>query len=78
MSDRSRLVPSEARPNKDRAQHDSLACFSCKDTEFTDGNGAGSGTRTHDLLITNQLLYQLSYASVSAHSINLSSIRQHS
>ena len=25
-------------------------------------NGAGSGTRTHDLLITSQLLYQLSYA----------------
>jgi hypothetical protein len=23
--------------------------------------GAGSGTRTHDLLITSQLLYQLSY-----------------
>jgi hypothetical protein len=25
--------------------------------------GAGDGTRTRDLLITNQLLYQLSYAS---------------
>jgi hypothetical protein len=25
-------------------------------------NGAGSKNRTHDLLITNQLLYQLSYA----------------
>src|SRR5215468_1757144 len=25
--------------------------------------GAGGGTRTRDLLITNQLLYQLSYAS---------------
>ena len=25
---------------------------------------AGDGTRTRDLLITNQLLYQLSYASV--------------
>ena len=24
-------------------------------------NGAGGKTRTHDLLITNQLLYQLSY-----------------
>ena len=24
-------------------------------------NGADDGTRTHDLLITNQLLYQLSY-----------------
>ncbi len=24
-------------------------------------DGAESGTRTHDLLITNQLLYQLSY-----------------
>ena len=26
-------------------------------------SGAGNGIRTHDLLITNQLLYQLSYAS---------------
>src|SRR4029078_5303865 len=26
-------------------------------------SGAGDGTRTRDLLITNQLLYQLSYAS---------------
>jgi hypothetical protein len=29
--------------------------------------GAGDGTRTRDRLITNQLLYQLSYASVAAH-----------
>jgi hypothetical protein len=28
--------------------------------------GAGDGTRTRDLLITNQLLYQLSYAGVLA------------
>ena len=27
------------------------------------GSGAGDGTRTRNLLITNQLLYQLSYAS---------------
>ncbi len=27
-------------------------------------NGAGDGTRTRDLLITNQLLYQLSYTSL--------------
>ena len=27
-------------------------------------NGAGNRTRTYDLLITNQLLYQLSYASI--------------
>ncbi len=26
--------------------------------------GAGNRNRTHDLLITNQLLYQLSYAGV--------------
>ena len=26
--------------------------------------GAGDGTRTRDLLITNQLLYRLSYASI--------------
>ena len=30
-------------------------------------NGAGDGTRTRDLLITNQLLYQLSYASTYLH-----------
>ena len=30
------------------------------------GLGAGGRTRTPDLLITNQLLYQLSYTSVSA------------
>ena len=30
---------------------------------FSSGAGAGDGTRTRDLLITNQLLYQLSYAS---------------
>ena len=28
--------------------------------------GAGNVTRTHDLLITNQLLYRLSYASKNA------------
>ncbi len=27
-------------------------------------NGAGNVTRTHDLLITNQLLYRLSYTSM--------------
>ena len=27
--------------------------------------GAGNVTRTHDLLITNQLLYRLSYTSIS-------------
>ena len=31
---------------------------------FTQLRGAGDGTRTRNLLITNQLLYQLSYASV--------------
>ena len=29
--------------------------------------GAEDGTRTHDLLITNQLLYQLSHISVAFH-----------
>jgi hypothetical protein len=29
-------------------------------------SGAGDGTRTRDLLITNQLLYQLSYASANS------------
>ena len=30
---------------------------------------AGEGTRTPDLLITNQLLYQLSYASNTSHPV---------
>ena len=30
--------------------------------DFDWKNGAGTRTRTEDLLITNQLLYQLSYA----------------
>ncbi len=32
-------------------------------------DGAGSRTRTNDLLITNQLLYQLSYTGVSQRKI---------
>lgn len=32
-------------------------------------NGAGDGTRTRNLLITNQLLYQLSYAGNNARSV---------
>ena len=31
---------------------------------FAGISGAGNVTRTHDLLITNQLLYRLSYASI--------------
>ena len=30
-------------------------------------NGAGDGTRTRDLLITSQLLYQLSYTGIFYH-----------
>ena len=30
-------------------------------SDISMGNGAGWGTRTPDLMITNQLLYQLSY-----------------
>jgi hypothetical protein len=33
-------------------------------------SGAGDGTRTRNLLITNQLLYLLSYASVQTYRIN--------
>ena len=33
---------------------------------YTSKNGANEGTRTLDLLITNRLLYQLSYIGVSA------------
>ncbi len=36
--------------------------------ESRDNIGAGDGNRTHDLLITNQLLCQLSYASIKKHS----------
>ena len=37
-------------------------------------NGAGGRTRTPDLLITNQLLYQLSYTSVSTLEYNIITI----
>ena len=33
--------------------------------------GAGDGTRTRDLLITNQLLYQLSYTSILSFKVKL-------
>ena len=35
-------------------------------TKVFDAFGAGGVTRTHDLLITNQLLYRLSYTSAFA------------
>ena len=35
--------------------------------EVTNLDGAGTRSRTRDLLITNQLLYQLSYASDGGH-----------
>ena len=34
---------------------------------FQTDDGAGGRTRTPDLLITNQLLYQLSYTSIGTH-----------
>ena len=34
---------------------------SCATPRYKKINGAGDGTRTRDLLITSQLLYQLSY-----------------
>ena len=43
-------------PKKEGAEHKA---------QPLDFNGAGDGTRTRDLLITNQLLYQLSYAGLS-------------
>ena len=39
------------------------------------GRGAGNRVRTDDLLITNQLLYQLSYAGNNAHSVTQRSMR---
>ena len=38
--------------------------------ELLQENGAGDGTRTRDLLITSQLLYQLSYTSQNKNSKN--------
>ena len=35
------------------------------------GNGAGTKSRTRDLLITNQLLYQLSYTGKKKHYIQI-------
>ena len=35
---------------------------------YTSKDGANEGTRTPDLLITNQLLYRLSYIGVRSHS----------
>ena len=35
----------------------------CKPSDGDSNYGAGNGTRTHDLRITNALLYQLSYTS---------------
>ena len=43
---------------------------------MTAGLGAGNVTRTHDLLITNQLLYQLSYTSLSLDSLFILAQRQ--
>ena len=39
--------------------------FGCRLKECAGSGGAGRRTRTPDLLITNQLLYQLSYTGVS-------------
>jgi hypothetical protein len=38
--------------------------FLCSHAQTACINGAGDRSRTRDLLITNQLLYQLSYASI--------------
>ena len=37
----------------------------CSRSNYRAFAGAGNVTRTHDLLITNQLLYRLSYTSIS-------------
>ena len=40
------------------------ALLTCANARFRKAfSGAGEGIRTHDPLITNQMLYQLSYAS---------------
>ncbi len=42
---------------------------------IVDENGAGDGTRTRNLLITNQLLYQLSYAGKTPVSVITTSLK---
>ena len=43
-----------------------IPAFDCRLATGQFQNGAGDGTRTRNLLITNQLLYRLSYASLLA------------
>ena len=56
---RSGIPPRCRRPGEGRSV-DYMKSFNCRIY-----GGAGEGNRTPDLLITSQLLYQLSYASAS-------------
>ena len=40
--------------------------FVCDFQHLWQGCGGGDGTRTHDHLVANQVLYQLSYAPIGA------------
>lgn len=53
-----RKAPERRRPREDALAMDAKLLLSAE-------NGAGDGTRTRNLMITNQLLYQLSYAGLS-------------
>ena len=58
------LVPWERLELSRRKAQVPKTCVSTNSTTWA--TGAGTRTRTADLLITNQLLYQLSYAGIGA------------
>ena len=58
-----RMVDAVERP----APNDAALCSTETDARVSE-TGAGEGIRTPDRLITNQVLYQLSYASAKQHS----------
>ena len=55
---------------------DALACgLHVEHQEILGNRGAGDVTRTRDLLITNQLLYQLSYAGQAGNEHSTTAVR---
>jgi hypothetical protein len=69
-------VTRKTRPHLSRHEHEpALAENGCGLTTTTDlQSGAGSRIRTDDLLITNQLLYQLSYAGAARYESRFSEL----
>lgn len=53
--------PFQSRVQPRKTQHVKLILTACNEPTIMKINGAGDKTRTYDLMITNQLLYQLSY-----------------